>query len=556
MKKNISFWMLGIAAMLASCSQDEVLQGMDNSGGVQTVTLTASMGDMKTRAVSYDSDDDITQCRLELWQDGARVGNSIVGEVSEDKRTCTFTFSAKQGAYDVLIWASDGSYTVEDLSNVTVNGEKPGIAYHTKTTVSEIAQNMTATLTHAVAKITLKTTTALPAGGTLSVTIPTYSSFSVESGDIIGTATEKDFAPESVTELPEGGGEVFSFYILAHMKQADVIAKVPITYNGEIKEATNVPVQANYRTVLIGNITNLADGFMTASLNENWEDNGENTYPGIVEATAADGVITTGAAGQIAETPSLIATAVGTGNTLAITGPMNEDDIKTIQTYLKDNSGISLALNLEGAKELTVLPGSNTITNGVTDWPGLVSIVLPEGLTTISSYAFWECTDLTEVTLPSTLETIGSSAFAYCSGLTAIELPKSLKTLQYSAFFGCTSLTTIDLSGTEVAEINAGVFRGCSSLTSVSFGPDTNKFCNTVFVGCSSLTTIDLSLCEEVPTFSYSTSLEEESPFYGLDMSNITIYVKDAAMKTAFESSAWVSRVGFSASNFVVKSNQ
>ena len=60
MKKNISFWILGIAAMLASCSQDEVLQGMDNSGGV---TITAQLSEsMRTRAVT----DGVTEENLSL----------------------------------------------------------------------------------------------------------------------------------------------------------------------------------------------------------------------------------------------------------------------------------------------------------------------------------------------------------------------------------------------------------------------------------------------------------------------------------------------------------
>lgn len=112
------------------------------------------------------------------------------------------------------------------------------------------------------------------------------------------------------------------------------------------------------------------------------------------------------------------------------------------------------------------------------------------------------------------------------------------------------------MSKTKVASIEAALFNGCSSLTSVSFGPETSVFNNTVFVGCSSLTTIDLSLCEAVPTFNYTQGDDSESPFYDLEKSKITIYVKDADMKTAFEGSDWVTRVGFTADNFVVKNNQ
>lgn len=249
------------------------------------------------------------------------------------------------------------------------------------------------------------------------------------------------------------------------------------------------------------------------------------------EVDKTNHAITTYIAGQIAENPQLITDAIGTDGSLAISGPMNDADIAALKNYLTNNSTATLSLDLTGAT-LASIP--EQAFRGVT---GLVSIKLPEGLTSIGTGGY------------------NGTAFSRCTGLQSVTFPSTLEVMEFSSFFDCTSLTTIDLSNTKVATINANLFNGCSSLVSVFFGPNTNNVCNKVFVGCSSLTTIDLSLCEEVPTFSYSTSLAEESPFYGLDMSKITIYVKDAAMKTAFENSAWVSRVGFSASNFVVKSN-
>lgn len=51
MKKSLSFWMLGIAAMLASCSQNEdLLQGTESNGN-NAVTFTVTLdGGMKTCA--------------------------------------------------------------------------------------------------------------------------------------------------------------------------------------------------------------------------------------------------------------------------------------------------------------------------------------------------------------------------------------------------------------------------------------------------------------------------------------------------------------------------
>ena len=272
---------------------------------------------------------------------------------------------------------------------------------------------------------------------------------------------------------------------------------------------------------------------------ENWDDGGsviEDNGEGEAEEQKDPKVdknnnsITTYKEGQIAENPQLIVDAIGTDGSLAISGPMNENDIAALKKYMTDNTNATLSLDLTDAI-LASIP--NRAFYQIT---GLVSIKLPEGLTkigTFNGYVFYECTGLESVTFPSTLEEMA-----------------------FMSFMGCTNLETIDLSKTKVASIEAALFSNCSSLTSVSFGPETSVFCNTVFVGCSSLTTIDLSLCEAVPDFDYTPGDDSESPFYNLEKSKITIYVKDADMKTAFEGSEWVTRVGFTADNFVVKNNQ
>ena len=241
--------------------------------------------------------------------------------------------------------------------------------------------------------------------------------------------------------------------------------------------------------------------------------------------------ITTYKEGQIAENPQLIVDAIGTDGSLAISGPMNDADIAALKKYMTNNTDATLSLDLKGAK-LASIPARAFV-----QITGLVSIKLPEGLKVIG-------------------DSWNGSTFSECTALQSVEFPSTLEVMEFSSFWGCTSLTTIDLSKTKVASIEAALFRNCSSLTSVSFGPETSVFNNTVFVGCSSLTTIDLSLCEAVPTFNYTPGDDSESPFYNLEKSKITIYVKDAEMKTKFESSEWVTRVGFTADNFKVKNNQ
>ena len=275
---------------------------------------------------------------------------------------------------------------------------------------------------------------------------------------------------------------------------------------------------------------------------ENWDDGGsviEDNGEGEAEEQNDPKVdknnnsITTYKEGQIAENPQLIVDAIGTDGSLAISGPMNENDIAALKKYMTDNTNATLSLDLTDAI-LASIPDL-----AFSQIKGLVSIELPEGLTKIGNS-----------------NSLNGSVFYGCTGLESVKFPSTLEEMAFSSFFGCTNLEMIDLSKTKVASIEAALFHDCSSLTSVSFGPETSVFNNTVFVGCSSLTTIDLSLCEAVPVFNYTPGDDSESPFYNLEKSKITIYVKDADMKTAFEDSDWVTRVGFTADNFVVKNNQ
>ena len=54
---------------------------------------------------------------------------------------------------------------------------------------------------------------------------------------------------------------------------------------------------------------------------------------------------------------------------------------------------------------------------------------IPNGVTSIKSYAFWRCTGLTNVTIPSSVTSIGERAFEGCTNLTDIYINKSASSL-------------------------------------------------------------------------------------------------------------------------------
>ena len=69
------------------------------------------------------------------------------------------------------------------------------------------------------------------------------------------------------------------------------------------------------------------------------------------------------------------------------------------------------------------------------------SFEVPQGVESISSYAFYGCEALTSVKLPNSVECIYSSAFFQCYALTNIVIPNSVTYIRGGAFRGCSNLT-------------------------------------------------------------------------------------------------------------------
>ena len=100
------------------------------------------------------------------------------------------------------------------------------------------------------------------------------------------------------------------------------------------------------------------------------------------------------------------------------------------------------------------------------DCNSLTSIIIPDGVTSIDSYAFANCSSLTSVTIPDSVTSIGGCAFEGCSNLTNITIPESVTSIDYGAFYDCSSLTSITIPNS-VTSIEEDAFNGCNSLTNI-----------------------------------------------------------------------------------------
>lgn len=78
------------------------------------------------------------------------------------------------------------------------------------------------------------------------------------------------------------------------------------------------------------------------------------------------------------------------------------------------------------------------------------SFVIPEGQTRIESETFQNCKKITSVSIPDSVTEIRSYAFENCAGLTELTLPAGLTDVGRSSFDGCTNLAVLRLKGTRL----------------------------------------------------------------------------------------------------------
>ncbi len=91
-------------------------------------------------------------------------------------------------------------------------------------------------------------------------------------------------------------------------------------------------------------------------------------------------------------------------------------------------------------------------------------VVIPENVTKIGAYSFWQNENITSVTISSGITEIGKYAFNYCINIRSITMADSVKLIGWSAFSECSSLEEISFSK-NLTNIYNGAFTDCPKLT-------------------------------------------------------------------------------------------
>jgi hypothetical protein len=150
----------------------------------------------------------------------------------------------------------------------------------------------------------------------------------------------------------------------------------------------------------------------------------------------------------------------------------------------------------------------------------LVSVDLPDGLTSISDGAFYYCTSLASVDFPKSLTKIGMEAFRSCRSLASVDFPESLTEIGGYAFFECGSLAYVNFPES-LTEIEGYAFFECSSLASVALPDGLTYMGDLAFGYCSNLAS--------VVVLSSGPLSVDYKPFIGCDsMKEVFLFSHDA----------------------------
>ena len=109
-----------------------------------------------------------------------------------------------------------------------------------------------------------------------------------------------------------------------------------------------------------------------------------------------------------------------TKDTVDDTDPLAE----RVTFYYREESGTAVITGYSGNTAILTVPAHldglpvTAIGEHAFERASLTAVILPEGLTSIGWFAFYECPDLSGVTLPSTISSIGYAVFDGCPSLT------------------------------------------------------------------------------------------------------------------------------------------
>ena len=214
-----------------------------------------------------------------------------------------------------------------------------------------------------------------------------------------------------------------------------------------------------------------------------------------------------------------------------------DDGTVEITSYNGEDENVTIPSEIDGKKVTSIGYGAfkgefNYETEQYES--NLISVTIPNSVTSIGNSAFCGCSSLTSITIPNSVTSIGDCAFSEtkwlenkqkenplvivngilidgrtCSG--EVTIPNGVTRIVVGAFRECTSLTSITIPNS-VTIIGGEAFADCSSLTNITIpnsvivnDDDGEEYTNGWFTGCEKLSSVKLSdNMSDIPPYTFS----------------------------------------------------
>ena len=171
-------------------------------------------------------------------------------------------------------------------------------------------------------------------------------------------------------------------------------------------------------------------------------------------------------------------------------------EIYEFSGYCGDNVSFNLNINT-GNLNISGKGKMKNFSSSSAPWDSnrsyIKTITMEDGVTSIGTYAFYLCKNLTTIKVSKTIENIGDNAFCYCESLTNILIPDSVKSIGEWSFANCTDLKSF-ATGNSLKNIEKYSFYNCVNLESIKIGNKVESINSSAFENCSYLTSVKLPL--------------------------------------------------------------
>lgn len=145
----------------------------------------------------------------------------------------------------------------------------------------------------------------------------------------------------------------------------------------------------------------------------------------------------------------------------------------------------------------------------------VTELVIPNGVKSISDYAFYGYSSIESVTIPKSVTSIGKSAFQDCSSLKELNIGGS-SVIGESAFEDCSSLKQLSIGGSSV--IRKSAFKNCVALKEINAPKGFSSSEDNAFGGCTALEAVRISdvaaWCATEYSATYSNPLQYAKNLY------------------------------------------